>query len=293
MGTGFFISSDGHVVTNANVIDGAQAVYIEYNKKSYPAQFIGADGVTNVCILKTELDPNYCSFLSIAQLQDDLPVASFLIGITCEMGLDPGPVLGLLTGYNLYYGDQTLPTTHIRSDIPSDGGEGGGPVFDINGRFVGMMVASLTDIRSSFILPAKAMIRVRDDILFSGGVSYGYLGLRIDEETAVHAGQPLLIAEVLPNSPAAKAGIAPNDVLLYIDGHKMNHLSDLHNASFFCRPGNFLNIEVSRKGKIVSFSVKIEETPRQENEIFLPAEGIPSLPAPTLTDHNPPSNTTL
>lgn len=293
VGTGFFISPQGHILTNANILEGASEIYIEYKAQTYFAKKIGEDEQTNMAILQTEIDPYFFDHIHLTDSPENLSIGSFLVAITCKMGLDPGPSYGLLNGSHLYYGDQSLATTHIRSDIPSDGGEGGSPVFDINGHFVGMMVISLIDIRSSFILPAKAIMRIKEDILYKGVVEYGYLGIRIDDEVSLHPGQPLLIAKIMPDSPAQKAGILPNDVLLYINGVKMNHLADLHNVSFFARPGSFLNIEVYRKGKIIAFSTKVEKIntkPQQSiqtEEIPLP---IPQESKIVLPDHQPNPN---
>lgn len=257
VGTGFLISKEGHILTNANIVEGASLVYVDYNKKSYEVAVMGMDAATNISILKIDNSSEAFECLGVSDTVDSLKKGSFLLAISCEMGLEPCPSLGILTGYNLYYGDKTLPTTCIRSDIPSDGGEGGSPVFDINGRFVGMIMASLVDIRSSFIIPARAIVRIRDDILFGGAVSYGYFGLRIDEESAIRQDQPLLVAEVRPDSPAARAGIQKNDILLCVDGIRLRELADLHDIVFFSKPGQFLDVQVLRKGLSVDLSLQV------------------------------------
>lgn len=257
VGTGFLMSKEGHVVTNANIVYNAKAVYVEYEKKSYEARIVGGDLPTNIGILKIEAAEKDFAFFRIGDSAEGLKRGSFLLAITCEMGLEPSPSFGILTGYNLYYGDKTLPTTCIRSDIPSDGGEGGAPVFDMNGRFVGMIMASLVDIRSCFIIPARAILRIRDDILFAGAVSYGYLGLRIDEESAIYRDQPLLVAEVKPDSPAAKAGIRVNDVLSSVDGMQLKELGDLHDLVFYARPGQFLNFQILRQRETLNLPVQV------------------------------------
>lgn len=282
VGTGFLISKEGHILTNANIVDQASLVYVECNKKSYEAILIGADAATNISILKIENSTESFDFLGVSDSSEGLKKGSFLLAISCEMGLEPCPSLGILTGYNLYYGDKTLPTTCIRSDIPSDGGEGGSPVFDINGRFVGMIMASLVDIRSCFIIPARAIVRIRDDILFAGAVAYGYFGLRIDEESAIRRDQPLLVAEVRPNSPAAKAGIRQNDILLSIDGVQLKELADLHNSVFFSKPGQFLSVQALRKGESLNLSLQVGSMDEEVSIQKLDTEG--TLVEPALLD---------
>ncbi len=266
VGTGCVMSKEGYVVTNANIVQHTKVAYIEYQKQSYEARVVGVDLSTNIGILKIEAGEKDFAFLGISDSPEHLKRGAFLLAITCEMGLEPSPSLGILTGYNLYYGDKTLPTTCIRSDIPSDGGEGGAPVFDLNGRFVGMIMASLVDIRSCFILPARAILRVRDDILFAGAVSYGYLGLRIDEESAIYKDQPLLVAEVCPGSPAEKAGLRVHDILSSVDGVQLRELGDLRDALFYARPGQFLNFQILRQGEPFSVPLQVSACEPLERE---------------------------
>lgn len=274
VGTGFFISKEGHVMTNATVVNRPNRIWVDYDNNSYEAETVGFDSVTNLSIIKLKNLPDDFTFLHLAESTDSLPsVGTLLFSISCELGFDPSPSMGLLTGQNLHYGNQVLPTTYLRSDIPSDGGEGGAPVFDVHGRLIGMVVVSLPEIRSSFILPTRAARRIRDDILFSGRVLYGYLGIRINP-TPLNGLNPFLeIEAVLPNSPAAEVGLLPNDILLKVGDFNVKNLPDLHNATFFSRPGQYLPIEILRDGDVKQFSLKIVEHPNPENtEAQLDAE---------------------
>lgn len=262
--TGFLVSSEGHVITSSNSVHDVDEIWIEHMHQSYPAAIVGRDSVSNVAVLKLKQLPQTFSYITIADDTRRLPVSTLLFSISCEMGLDPGPSWGLLTGYNLYYSDRVLPTTHIRTDIPSGGGEGGAPVFDLNGNFIGMMAVSLPDIQSSFVLPASALRRVRDDIMFGGAVQYGYLGMRINERAIFVLGSPLEVDYVVEGSPAQKAGVKRGDKVIRVGGRAIQELMDLHDATFFARPGHYLPIDLEREGKRLHVSLKVAPQPPRE-----------------------------
>ena len=258
IGTGFFISNEGHVMTNATITHAASHVWIEHQGTPYEAQVLGYDAQTNLSILRVtnppEVDP-----VSLTDTNTLPEPGILLVSVTCKLGMDPGPSIGLVTGHNTYYADQMWPTTYIRCDIPHDGAEGGSPVFDLNGRFIGMMVVSLPEIRSSFLLPALAAKRVRDDIIFSGKVSYSYLGLEVDQGAVRLSGQPIVISRIIPDSPADEANLEFGDVILSLDGKPTQSLADLRNITFFARPGQLLPIRVRRGKKDLQLSIRLGE----------------------------------
>jgi serine protease Do len=266
--TGFWASADGHIVTTAQGLDETLEIWVQHQGRAYPAAWVGKDALSGIALLKVDLraadDQAQLGFIPLSQHPALPRVATQVVAISCEMGLDPGLSQGLITGHNLHYGGQVFPTTYLRADLPCEGGEVGAPVFDLQGRFVGVMVLALPEIRSCFILPAQATAKIRDDLLLSGKAQYAYLGLKIDEEsiTQWRDAYPLLISEVTEGSPAQRAGIQPLDVLSKIDDVKVANLQDLHNRMFYCRPGQYLNLEVVRKGQTLRFAVKAEVMPQ-------------------------------
>lgn len=183
-----------------------------------------------------------------------------LLGVTCKLGMDPGPSMGMVTGWHTAFFDKSFPTTYLRSSIPSDGGEGGSPVFDLSGRFVGVMVWSYPPIRSSFIIPAAAVMRIRDDLVFSGKVSYAFLGIELDKEASITSGS-LIIARTLEGGPAHEAGIKAGDKILEFANTPITHVMDLHNSTFFARPGQLISIKVQRGDKELKLTVRLKEQP--------------------------------
>lgn len=266
IGTGFFISKEGHVMTTANVVAEASRVWVQYRDTFHFANVIGFDANTNISILQLHRIPQALSFIRIDESLELPKPGTFLLGVTCKLGLDPGPSMGMVSGWDREYLEVVLPTTLIRSSILSDGGEGGSPIFDLKGRFVGMMMFQLNDIHSSFIVPARAALRIRDDLVFSGKVSYGYLGIEIDQEATLASGRYMIVGRALPDSPADHAGLKRGDKLLEFNDVKINRISDLNHATFFARPGQYLSLKIRRNGKELKVPVKITEKPEEKTK---------------------------
>ena len=130
-----------------------------------------------------------------------------------------------------------------------------------------MILAAMPEIRNSFIAPASVALRIRDDILFSGEVSYGYIGVEIDENATKNLGRHLVISKALPNSPCAEAGVKPGDTLIHFNGTEINRLSDLNHAVFFARPGQCLTLTVLREGKEYKLPVHVTKKLPEEFDI--------------------------
>lgn len=261
VGTGFFISREGHIVTIADIVKDASLIFVEYNEVMYQAELVGCDDITNIAILRLCKPVSNLSFLHVGESLDLPSPSVILLGVTCKMGMAPGPSMGMVTGQHTAFFEKAFPTTYLRSSIPSDDGESGSPVFDLSGRFVGVMIWSYPPIRSSFIMPARAVMRVRDDLIFSGKVSYAFFGIEIDKEASLACGTHLVIGKVTEGGPADEAGIKGGDKMLEFDSVVINHVMDLHNATFFARPGQLIPVKVLRGEKELKLTVRLKEQP--------------------------------
>lgn len=257
VGTGFFISADGIILTNTNVIHGADRIWIERDGVGYLAEAVGSDPLTNVAIIKVRALPKAFQYLRFTEEPSPPDVGSLVVALTSELGMPPGPSMGLINGWNTRYGERVLPTVYLRSDIPLDGGEGGSPVFDINGSLIGMTIVALPEIRSSFILPARAIERIRDDILFSGKVRYAHFGFTTLEVPDRENGRYVIIEELETDGPAALAGIQQGDVLKQVGKAAINSDDDLRAAFFFARPQERINVTVQRGEETLKLPVKV------------------------------------
>lgn len=256
VGTGFFISREGHIMTIANVVDAAQSISVQYNNDLYPAELVGYDSVTNIAIIRLCRSFSNTPFFYLGESMEIPQPSVMLLAVTCKLGLDPGPSMGMVTGWHTAFFEKVFPTTFLRSSIPSDGGEGGSPVFDFTGRFVGVMVCSIDSIRSSFIVPACVVMRIRDDLVFSGKVSYAYFGM---ETTA--AGSFLIVDRVIEGDPAHVAGLKIGDKILEFNNRPTNDATDLYNAIYFARPGQLLPVKVQRGDEELKLNIRLKEQP--------------------------------
>ncbi|WOO41103.1 S1C family serine protease [Rubellicoccus peritrichatus] len=263
VGTGFYISKEGHIMTNTNVVYGADRIWIEREGIAYVCEAVGHDPLTNISIIQALTLPSDFEFLRFSEKPDLPAVGSFLLSITCELGMQPGPSFGLISGWNTQYVERILPTIYLRTDIPYDGGEGGAPVFDLNGSLVGMIVAALPEIRSSLVLPARAIQRVRDDILFSGQVTYAYFGFQTRQTSSLASGPWVEVEDVQKDSPADTAGILKGDILKQVGDFEIKTDDDLRTASFFTRPDEFVTIYIIRGDKEMNLEMKpsVREVP--------------------------------
>jgi S1-C subfamily serine protease len=152
--------------------------------------------------------------------------------------------------------------------LPLGLGEVGAPVFDLQGRFVGITYAALPDLRSSFLLPANACSRIRDDLLLKGKVDYGWFGITTTRKLNPENGFDILIDDFIDGSPGALSTLKKGDVLRKIAGTVIRNRGNLANASFFARPGTFVEFVVAREGKELVVPVKVASRPSVEkNEL--------------------------
>lgn len=267
IGTGFFISNEGLVMTSALITSEAERVWIEHKGKSYAARSVGHDLRTGISIIKTIKLPEAFNYVSIDKNAELPEVCTTVMAIGCKLDLDPAPCIGIVCSHQREVSRIPLPTTYLRTDIPSDGGDIGSPVFDMTGQFIGMVKESLPQIRSSFIVPSRAILRIRDDLVFSGHPHYGYLGIDIDPVCIEPEKEHLVISKVFPDGPGDTIGIREGDELVELNGIKLKRLGDLNHAVFFARPGQYLPVKLMRRDNELDLSIRVAERPSDDKII--------------------------
>jgi S1-C subfamily serine protease len=284
VGTGFFISHEGHVLVSASRAEGASRVWVEYQGKSYATEAVGHDRLTNVSVLRVlELPDDF----AIVTLDSNLPeprLGSIAIAISCPLDFEPSPSMGIVTGMDKKLGNKVFPTQYIRTSISVDAGQGGCPILDINGRFIGMSVASISELDASYCLPVAALVRVRDDLLFSGRIIHSWMGFEVAEKVGSNAENAAYLSTVIEGAPAHQAGLRVGDHLVSIAGHAIHNVSDVPGAVFFTRANQFATIAVKRGEERMEFSLKTLPRPEKASVVEQKAESAPAAQATSLVD---------
>lgn len=267
VGTGFFFSKEGHVLVSASRAAGADRVWIEYRGKAYATEPIGHDRMTNISVLRVLTPPEDFKIINLDTTVGHPKLGAIAVAITCPLDFEPTPSMGLFTGVDKKLAHQIFPTEYIRTTIPVDAGQGGCPILDINGRFIGMSVASIPDLGGSYCLPVGALARVRDDLIFSGKVIHSWLGFEVKAQLNDLDSDEVILSKVHEGAPAAEAGLKKGDRLLSIGGREINEVTDVRGAIFFTRANQFASIEFERDGEVKEVSVKTLPRPGDEPQI--------------------------
>ena len=267
LGSGFIISSDGYILTNAHVIDSADEVTVRLtDKREFKAKVIGADKRTDVALIKI-----HANTLPVVKLADTslLKVGEWVVAIGSPFGFDSSVTAGIVSAKG-----RSLPQENyvpfIQTDVAINPGNSGGPLFNMRGEVVG--INSQIYSRSggymgvSFAIPIDVAMEIHNQLRVSGKVSRGRLGVVIQEvskELADSLGlnKPMgaVVNAVEKGGPADKAGLEAGDVILKFDGKSINSSADLPRMVGITRPGTRSTIQIWRKGTTRDMAVTVGE----------------------------------
>jgi serine protease Do len=275
IGSGFFVSDEGHILTNSSLVMGMDKVLVEYQKDlEFPAEMVGLDVYSNIALLKVETFPKTATFVQCLPKDAGLPqVGVMAMAISCPLQFSPSPSgPGLITGHEGVIGSRPFPTPILRTSINSNPGDSGSPLFTLDGQFLGINVASIKEIQATCVFPARATNRVYLDLRDDGKVQYGTIGLRVTQSSHPMHGTRLSVKEPIPGKTAAAAGILKDDLILSSQWGPIETLGDLQRAIFFTPIGQSLVLKVNRGGKNVDVPVPVEK--------LVTSAGSPDAPSP-------------
>jgi serine protease Do len=259
MGSGFIVSPDGYIVTNAHVVDGASEVTVRLtDRREFTAKVIGADKRTDIALIK--IDAKGLPALDLAS-PPDVRRGEWVIAIGSPFGFENSVSAGVVSGvHRALPNGQMVP--FIQTDVAVNPGNSGGPLLNSKGQVVG--VNSQIYSRSggymglSFAIPADVAVKVADQLKTHGKVMHGRLGVGIqglDQSLAQSFGltdaNGALVGTVEKDGPAEKAGFKPGDVIRKIDGVTMSDSTDVTARIGSTAPGTRVKVEVWRDGKPV------------------------------------------
>jgi len=265
VGSGFIISADGYVLTNAHVVDGADDVYVTLtDKREYKAKIIGADKRTDVAMVKIE--GNNLPRLAMGD-SNKIRVGEWVIAIGSPFGLDNTVTAGIVSAKARDTGDY-LPL--IQTDVAVNPGNSGGPLLNMRGEVIG--INSQIYSRSggymgiSFAVPIDEAMRVADQLKTTGKVTRGRIGVQIGEGTkdvaeslGMSKAQGALVQRVEPGGPAEKGGLEAGDIIVKFNSTPIEKSSDLPRMVGNTKPGTRSTVTVWRKGSFRDLPLTIAE----------------------------------
>ncbi len=269
LGSGFIISADGFIMTNAHVVDHADKITVRLtDKREFRAKIIGADTRTDVALLK--IDATGLPKVNVGD-PNKLKVGEWVVAIGSPFGFDSSVTAGIVSAKG-----RSLPQDNyvpfIQTDVAINPGNSGGPLFNMNEEVVGINSQIYTrsggSMGLSFAIPIDVAMQVSEQLRTSGKVTRGRIGVTIQELTQELAesfglSKPngALISSVEKNAPADKAGIEASDVILKFDGKAVNSSSDLPRMVAAIKPGSRVVVELWRKGEAKQVTVEVGELP--------------------------------
>lgn len=269
LGSGFIISADGYIMTNAHVVDHAEKITVRLtDKREFRAKVIGADRRTDVALLKIEASG--LPKITVGN-PNTLKVGEWVVAIGSPFGFDSSVTAGIVSAKG-----RSLPQDNfvpfIQTDVAINPGNSGGPLFNMNGEVVGINSQIYTrsggSMGLSFAIPIDVATDVVDQLRSSGKVTRGRIGVTIQELTRELAesfglSKPngALISSVEKGGAADKAGIEASDVILKFDGKVVNSSADLPRMVAATKPGSKVGVELWRKGAAKQVTVVVAEMP--------------------------------
>ncbi|NCT82731.1 MAG: Do family serine endopeptidase [Comamonadaceae bacterium] len=273
-GSGFIISSDGLVLTNAHVVRDAKQVTVKLSdRREFSAQVLGSDPSTDIAVLKID-----AKGLPAVQLGDprQLQVGDYVLAIGAPYGFEQTATQGIVSAKSRSLpGDSVVP--FIQTDAAVNPGNSGGPLFDASGRVVGVNAQIYSQSGGfqglAFAIPVDVALRVKDQIVAHGKVEHARLGVTLQDLSAplaasfgLNAPDGALVSSVMPGSAAAKVGLKAGDVITAVDGEPVRVAGDVSSRVGLARPGDKLKLEIWRDKSRISETVSLGRADKDTQE---------------------------
>ncbi len=284
LGSGFVISSDGYIVTNHHVVNGADSIQVSFGEKSgrehsYKATLVGSDKETDLALLK--INATNLPFLKFGD-SDALQVGEWLLAIGNPFGLDHTVTAGILSakGRNIRSG---AFDSFLQTDASINPGNSGGPLLNMNGEVIGINAAIIAGGQGiGFAIPSNMAKKIIAELRSDRKITRGWIGVTIqslDENGAKALGLPdakgALVGDVQAGNPAAKAGMQAGDVILKINGETVADSGDLVRKISDLKPGTKATVVVWRNGSEKELSLTLGERSAENDKDKSSAKSAP------------------
>ena len=277
IGSGFIISQDGRILTNAHVVEGADKVSVVLRDgRRFAGTVVGADPVTDVAVV--DVEGTNLPTVELAN-SDNIAVGQWAIAIGNPLGLNNTVTQGIISatgrsGSDIGVNDKRLD--FLQTDTAINPGNSGGPLLNAQGEVVGVNTAIIGGAQGlGFAIPINTAQSIAEQLIKTGRVEHPYIGVRVVELTPeiqqeinqsnsgfkVEQEQGVLIVQVAPNSPAARAGLRPGDVITQINGTEIQTADSVQDSVEATNLGKSLQVTVNRNGSTQQLTLKPEQLP--------------------------------
>jgi len=281
LGSGFIVSSDGRIITNSHVVDGADTVEVTLKDgRQLKGIVLGSDSVTDVAVIK--VDANNLPVIPLSN-SDQIQAGEWAIAIGNPLGLDNTVTVGIISATGRSSNAAGIPDKRvdfIQTDAAINPGNSGGPLLNEHGEVIGMNTAIRTDAQGiGFAIPSNTLKRIADQLAAKGKVEHAYLGVQMTTLTPqvkqevnsnpnaglqISEDQGVLVVQVVSGSPADRAGIKSGDVVKRVNGQDVATAEALQNLVEASQVGNKLQVELKRNGRDQTLSVETGIYPVQK-----------------------------
>ena len=272
LGSGFVVSEDGYIVTNNHVVSNADEIFVKFSDgREYKTKLIGTSPEVDIAVLKIESNEKFKP-LEFSD-SDKVEIGQWSIAFGNPMGLNDSMTVGVVSAS----GRGSLGIEEIENFIQTDAainqGNSGGPLIDINGKVIGVNTAILSTSGGSvglgFAIPSNLVSVVKDSIISTGKFEKPYIGVylnNLDSEKIkalnIKSTNGVLIAKVIENGPAAKAGMQANDVVVAVNGKSVNSAGAFIGELAAKKIGETVELSIIRNSQTLKIRVPLEEVPK-------------------------------
>ena len=272
LGSGFVVSEDGYIVTNNHVVSNADEIFVKFSDgREYKTKLIGTSPEVDIAVLKIESNEKFKP-LEFSD-SDKVEIGQWSIAFGNPMGLNDSMTVGVVSAS----GRSSLGIEEIENFIQTDAainqGNSGGPLIDINGKVIGVNTAILSTSGGSvglgFAIPSNLVSVVKDSIISTGKFEKPYIGVylnNLDSEKIkalnIKSTNGVLIAKVIENGPAAKAGMQANDVVVAVNGKSVNSAGAFIGELAAKKIGETVELSIIRNSQTLKIRVPLEEVPK-------------------------------
>lgn len=272
--SGFIISADGFILTNAHVVkDTGEVTVILNDGREFNAQIVGQDPGTDIAVVK--IDVQELPFLTFAN-SDDLQIGQWAIAIGNPLGLQASLTVGVISATGRNNLDLARIEDFIQTDAAINRGNSGGPLLNLDAKVIGMNTAIVTNIATGgymgigFAIPSNLIIHIMNELIAHGKVTRGFLGVLLQQMDANLAKafnldrvEGALVAEVSKDSPADRAGLKQGDIVLKLNNNRIVSIAALRNSIALMPPGAHISLTVLRNGKTIDIPIEIGTVPKE------------------------------